>query len=184
MKTLSKKILTVCLALMMAVVMAVPAFAATPAGNFFTLKNTTSGKMLNAATEASIINSNTNVTTYSASGHVTQKWGTVSLGDDRYIVATAATQYQNNLSGNKNLLYVLNILRSSNKCSLVRYGVLVASGDEADGTIRFVDEKDGQYGIVLPDYYAGARALTDSSSQAYWYGALKDNIGQLWKFNA
>lgn len=176
--SIRKRIVSVVIVGALAVCMAIPAFAASMPYSAVRMQNVSSGRMLNASTSVSVINSITNVTTYPYSGHITQAWLELRRPQDgdRCLIATAAT---NQNTANHNLMYVLNLVHSSRNCNLVKYQDLVQAGDAADALIYVVNEGGDRRGIVSKDTTLGTLCLSDSGGNAMWL-APNGQTNQLW----
>lgn len=140
MKTLTKKILTVCLTLAMACTLAIPAFADFDNGyNGYHIRNESIGgnNYLNMEGSGGPYNSR-NVTVYSRTGDGDQIWSIVNRGNGKKVYNSKTDS-----AGNA---YTLNINSSNNNCNVYRDlssnnndSVVSNAGDMSAFTIRLVN---------------------------------------------
>lgn len=171
MKTLNKKILAVCLSLMIAIVMSVPVFANSNTWGYTYASYGNIDYNLNAATESTPV-AGTLVTMWESSGSATQRWNKVSIPGTQYY------WLENEANGNVVLTYNgYPQARLSTKNSST-YGVNTQGINYVREGVAF-----GAYDInrlELPAYNLSVTATGYSNgSQVQWLSKNGQN-NQLW----
>ena len=175
MKTLNKKILTACLALMMAVAMAIPTFAAensarSVAGDSFSSYGNTYYQ-LNAATDGTPGNG-TLVTMWHNTGSPTQRWSVIPMPGSQYFWFQNAACPDVVLSYNGQPQARLSFKNTSQYGIATQAIKMIDEGTDNAGLVR--------YGLALPSYLLGATATGYSDGRpVQWLGSNGQN-NQLW----
>ena len=186
MKTLCKRLLTVCLALMMAIAMALPSMAAEPKVIWDVPTNTKvhivssayQSKYLNVENSAPTVQSEDTVSVWSNTGDDSQRWyiETIDAGNRLYRVGCY-----------NHTDLTLNIYRPGDTnaaCTVYPWH----SNTPADYTIKIVDEDDGPlseiftnvFGFVLPTYVKCMSASGGTNGDDVFWRGSDGSQSQLW----
>lgn len=174
---MKKKVFTMVLCIALVIAMAIPAFAANPRsvtpGNYISITSAMNGEKLNAYTEGDP-QPGTRVTTYPATGSLTQQWIARPQSTDRYLIEPAVFVASGSpliLCNRGNIAY----LQPSSSIAI------------ADKQVKLINEGSGNTGIALVDraqpYLALTATQTPMSAGGHsvtWAGSSGQN-NQLWQ---
>lgn len=183
MKILKKRILIVCLALMLTVTMAMPSMAAEPRAIFDVPTNTKvhitsraySSAYLNVENSASVVQQNDTVGVWSNTGDDSQRW---------YIETIDAANRLYRVGCYNHTDLTLNIYRPNDTnaaCTVYPW----RSNSTSDYTIKIVDESGNPvvsnvFGFVLPTYVKCMSASGGTNGSNVYWRSSDSSQSQLW----